>query len=57
MRMLRLQSVAHFENLRLNRWGIRELDPEEVDTLEDGKLCLSPVFVPVPINIPKFYNS
>lgn len=30
MRMLRLRSVAHFEGLKLNRWGIRELDPEEV---------------------------
>ncbi|ORY80253.1 hypothetical protein BCR35DRAFT_291354 [Leucosporidium creatinivorum] len=37
MRMLRLRSVAHFEGLKLNRWGIRELDPEEVELLEDGE--------------------
>lgn len=43
MRMLRLQSVAHFEKLALNRWGIRELNPEDVDTLEDGRLFLSSV--------------
>jgi hypothetical protein len=30
MRMLRVRSVAHFEGLKLNRWGIRELDPEDV---------------------------
>ncbi|SCV68502.1 BQ2448_623 [Microbotryum intermedium] len=29
MRMLRLKSVHHFESLKLNRWGIRDLDPQE----------------------------
>jgi len=30
MRMLRLKGVEHFEGLKENRWGIRELDPSEV---------------------------
>lgn len=30
MRMLRLNGVEHFEGLKENRWGIRELDPAEV---------------------------
>ncbi|GAA5835048.1 hypothetical protein JCM3766R1_002081 [Sporobolomyces carnicolor] len=37
MRMLRLNGVEHFEGLKENRWGIRELDPREVDTLEDAE--------------------
>ncbi|GAA5878930.1 hypothetical protein JCM1840_000844 [Sporobolomyces johnsonii] len=38
MRMLRLKGVEHFEGLKENRWGIRELDPAEVDSLEDADL-------------------
>ncbi|KDE09800.1 hypothetical protein MVLG_00199 [Microbotryum lychnidis-dioicae p1A1 Lamole] len=37
MRMLRLKSAQHFESLQLNRWGIRELDPQEVEALEDAE--------------------
>ena len=33
MRMLRLNGVEHFEGLKENRWGIRELDPAEVSIL------------------------
>lgn len=33
MRMLRLNGVEHFEGLKENRWGIRELDPREVSIL------------------------
>jgi 5-formyltetrahydrofolate cyclo-ligase len=33
MRMLRLKGVEHFEGLKENRWGIRELDPSEVSLL------------------------
>ena len=36
MRMLRLRSLDHFEGLQPNRWGIREVNPAEADTLEDG---------------------
>ncbi|BGO99049.1 hypothetical protein NBRC10513v2_000150 [Rhodotorula toruloides] len=38
MLMLRLRDKSHFEGLKENRWGIRELDPSEVDSLEDGSL-------------------
>ncbi|KAM0793793.1 hypothetical protein ACM66B_001209 [Microbotryomycetes sp. NB124-2] len=37
MRMLRLRSVQHFQGLKLNRWQIRELDPLEIDTLDDAE--------------------
>lgn len=37
MKMLRLESVEQFEGLGLNRWGIRDLDPTTVGTLEDGE--------------------
>ena len=37
MRMLRLKSLEHYEGLQTNRWGIRELDPAEVEGLEDGE--------------------
>ncbi|GAA6061999.1 hypothetical protein JCM10212_004277 [Sporobolomyces blumeae] len=37
MRMLRLKGVDHFRGLKENRWGIRELDPAEVDALEDAE--------------------
>jgi 5-formyltetrahydrofolate cyclo-ligase len=33
MKMLRLKGVEHFEGLKENRWGIRELDPSEVSQL------------------------
>ena len=33
MRMLRLRDEEHFTSLPLNRWGIRELAPSEVDQL------------------------
>ncbi|GAA5827115.1 hypothetical protein JCM11251_001123 [Rhodosporidiobolus azoricus] len=36
MRMLRLMDEAHFERLRENRWGIKEVDPSEVPSLEDA---------------------
>ncbi|GAA5829512.1 hypothetical protein JCM5353_001277 [Sporobolomyces roseus] len=36
MKMLRLTGVEHFEGLKENRWGIRELDPIEIDGLEDA---------------------
>ncbi|GAA5981066.1 hypothetical protein JCM10908_003971 [Rhodotorula pacifica] len=35
MRMVRLRDLGHFEGLKGNRWGIREVDPLEVDSLED----------------------
>ena len=41
MRMLRLRSLEHYEGLKLNRWGIRELDPTEVESLEDGEFPFS----------------
>ncbi|GAA5923442.1 5-formyltetrahydrofolate cyclo-ligase [Sporobolomyces koalae] len=37
MKMLRLKDVGHFEGLKLNRWGIRELDPNEIEGLEDAE--------------------
>ncbi|KAK4050368.1 hypothetical protein OIV83_003437 [Microbotryomycetes sp. JL201] len=37
MRMLRLRSIQHFQGLKLNRWKIRELDPLEIDTLDDAE--------------------
>jgi hypothetical protein len=30
MRMVRLRDSSHFDGLRPNRWGIREVDPKEV---------------------------
>ncbi|GAA5917948.1 hypothetical protein JCM6882_004135 [Rhodosporidiobolus microsporus] len=36
MRMLRLHDESHFERLRENRWGIKEVDPSEVESLEDA---------------------
>lgn len=30
MRMVRLNSLEHFQRLNVNRWGIREVDPDEV---------------------------
>ncbi|GAA5899321.1 5-formyltetrahydrofolate cyclo-ligase [Sporobolomyces salmoneus] len=41
MKMLRLKGVDHFEGLKENRWGIRELDPKEVDSLEDAEDAIS----------------
>ncbi|GAA6011804.1 hypothetical protein JCM11491_000756 [Sporobolomyces phaffii] len=41
MRMLRLNGVEHFEGLKENRWGIRELDPAEVESLEDAEHATS----------------
>ncbi|GAA5882227.1 hypothetical protein JCM3774_000970 [Rhodotorula dairenensis] len=35
MRMLRLRNSDHFDSLLPNRWGIRQFDPKEVDSLED----------------------
>lgn len=35
MRMLRLRDQSHFDALRPNRWGIREVDPKEVESLQD----------------------
>ncbi|BGP52571.1 hypothetical protein JCM8202_004931 [Rhodotorula sphaerocarpa] len=35
MRMVRLNSLEHFQRLNVNRWGIREVDPDEVPSLED----------------------
>ncbi|POY70545.1 hypothetical protein BMF94_6459 [Rhodotorula taiwanensis] len=35
MRMVRLTDLDHFERLEANRWGIREVDPKEVESLED----------------------
>ncbi|GAA6041629.1 hypothetical protein JCM8097_007777 [Rhodosporidiobolus ruineniae] len=35
MRMLRLRDLQHYEGLRENRWGIKEVDPDEVPSLED----------------------
>ena len=40
MRMLRLKSMEHYEGLKLNRWGIRELDPGEIEGMEDGEFWL-----------------
>ncbi|KAK4052221.1 hypothetical protein OIO90_004443 [Microbotryomycetes sp. JL221] len=37
MKMLRLKNLDHFKNLQLNRWSIRELNPSEVDTLDDAE--------------------
>ncbi|GAA6010267.1 hypothetical protein JCM10207_005694 [Rhodosporidiobolus poonsookiae] len=37
MRMLRLRDERHFEGLKENRWGIKEVDPAEVDSLEDAE--------------------
>ncbi|GAA5890471.1 hypothetical protein JCM16303_004213 [Sporobolomyces ruberrimus] len=37
MKMLRLKGVEHFRGLKENRWGIRELDPLEVQGLEDAE--------------------
>ncbi|GAA6007582.1 5-formyltetrahydrofolate cyclo-ligase [Rhodotorula paludigena] len=42
MRMLRLRDQSHFETLRENRWGIREIDPAEADSLEDADHPSSP---------------
>ncbi|BGO88539.1 hypothetical protein NBRC10512_003363 [Rhodotorula toruloides] len=42
MLMLRLRDKSHFEGLKENRWGIRELDPSEVDGLEDAAHPPSP---------------
>ncbi|BGP44364.1 hypothetical protein JCM10450v2_000175 [Rhodotorula kratochvilovae] len=42
MRMLRLEGVAHLDRLKENRWRIREIDPEEADTLEDADAPTSP---------------
>ncbi|GAA5975034.1 hypothetical protein JCM11641_000003 [Rhodosporidiobolus odoratus] len=36
MRMLRLRDVGHWEGLKENRWGIKEVDPSEVDSLESA---------------------
>ncbi|KWU41589.1 nagb/rpia/CoA transferase-like protein [Rhodotorula sp. JG-1b] len=35
MRMVRLRDTNHFDGLRPNRWGIREVDPNEVESLQD----------------------
>ncbi|KAL8279142.1 hypothetical protein RQP46_008398 [Phenoliferia psychrophenolica] len=37
MRMLKLSSLAAFEGLGANRWGIREHDPAEIDACEDSE--------------------
>ncbi|KAK4699946.1 5-formyltetrahydrofolate cyclo-ligase, partial [Phenoliferia sp. Uapishka_3] len=37
MRMLRLESLAAFEGLKPNRWGIREHDPQEVEICQDSE--------------------
>ncbi|GAA5854963.1 hypothetical protein JCM8547_002324 [Rhodosporidiobolus lusitaniae] len=42
MRMLRLRDEKHFEGLKENRWGIKEVDPAEVDSLEDADDPLTP---------------
>ncbi|BGP12291.1 hypothetical protein JCM10213_000013 [Rhodosporidiobolus nylandii] len=42
MRMLRLRDEKHFEGLKENRWGIKEVDPAEVDSLEDADDSTSP---------------
>lgn len=35
--MLRLKDLNHYESLQLNRWGIRDLNPETAHLLEDGE--------------------
>ncbi|GAA5949939.1 hypothetical protein JCM3765_007744 [Sporobolomyces pararoseus] len=37
MKMLRLKGVEHFEGLKENRWGIRELNPSEIADMEDAE--------------------
>lgn len=37
MKMLKLKSLDHYESLRANRWGIREVDPAEADALEEAQ--------------------
>ncbi|GAA5891791.1 hypothetical protein JCM8208_002886 [Rhodotorula glutinis] len=42
MRMLRLRDEHHLDQLKPNRWGIREVDPTEADSLEDADAPTSP---------------
>lgn len=42
MLMLRLRDKRHFEGLKENRWGIRELDPSEV-RLDERSVRLMPI--------------
>ncbi|GAA5966098.1 hypothetical protein JCM8115_004931 [Rhodotorula mucilaginosa] len=42
MRMVRLRDSSHFDGLRPNRWGIREVDPKEVESLQDDDGAAAP---------------